>query len=814
MKRTFTCVLLLVLSGIVRFCYAQTKISSLQGKVVNETLTGADAATVALMRLRDSSYVQSTVSNKNGFFQFTGLKPDKYILQVTKTGYHKIYSGPFLVTNNKTINADTLKLLPSQVNLSEVIVTDKRKYLEIRPDKTTINLDHGILASGSSVMGVLATAPGVKINSSGDVFLRAGQKATIFVNGKQVRLEGDDLASYLQSMQAADVEQVELITNPPARYDAVGTGGVINIILRKGKNVGFNGNTTLNADYGKFGRAGAAFSGNYRSQNINIFGGIGYRYVKTDHTINNLRNVDGTDITTFDTHYYNTQSTPTLDYRVGADFFISPKHTIGFLVKGTDETARFNKQTNTEMLLNGARDSVITTLSNLKRDRNQINYNINYAGTLGNTRQTLSADLDLSIYNRHSYEDIVSLAVPVSLAQPMGNPPYHNDTLMNDAPTRIVNRSARIDYTTPFTKNGKLEAGIKASYVKSDNTQYFTSLTNNTYQPVSMFTNQFIYTESKQAAYANFTNSGTKLSYNVGLRVERTSSDANSPLRNHQLKRDFTNLFPTIQIGYNLGNEQQLTFDYNRRMTPPAYESLNPIIAYQDNYNYRMGNSYLKPEYADYFQIAYTNKSNFSAALYASTVSDFFDFSYFIQNDSSKVLITTKRNLKRENNFGAKFNIPLQVTKWWNVNFNPDISVYQFKDYAGSLNKWSKDIVLDLNQDFTITKTIAATVYAHYESDVFYGLYNNSPVFYLNPGISKQVFDKAGSITLSVSDLFNTQRDKYRVDYQNLDFRGYDKVQTRMVHLTFVYNFGKRTVKGSRKRNVGNNDEQKRMNGN
>ncbi len=816
MKKTFTCLLFILFISIVRYTYAQTKISGLQGKIINENYVAAEAATIVLMRFRDSASIQTTLSDKNGVFAFNNIKADKYLLQITKTGYHKMLSGPYVVNTGRIIVIDSIKMQVATISLNEVVVTDKRKYYEVKPDKTTLNLDRSILATGSTVFNILNTAPGVKVGNNGDIFLRAGLRAAVFINGKQVRLEGDDLTSYLQSLPTADVDQVELIQNPSAKYDASGSGGIINIILKKGKNIGFNGNVTANADYGTFGKGGATFNGNYRSQKLNVFGGLSYKYVKTDHTINNLRNVNATDVTTFDTHYYNTQRTPTLEYHLGTDYFINPTHTIGFLIKGSDESSKLDKQTNTYMSVNGVGDSTITTLSNLKRKKDFINYNVNYAGALGHTKQMLSADADLSILNRHSDEDIISYVYPIASHTPIlaqNVPFYNNDTLHNTAPTRIINESVKVDYSTPIAKTGKLEAGLKASYVKSDNTQTFNALVNNTYAPVPAFTSQFNYTEKKSAAYVNYIGTSNKFNYTIGLRVEHLVSDANTPTMSHDVKRDTTALYPSVQLDYKISDSQQLSFIYNHRTEQPAYESLNPTVSYQDNYNYRSGNPFLRPAFVDHFQLSYAGKERYLISLSATTTKDFFDYSYFAQNDATKVLVTTKRNLKRVNNFGIKLALPLQLTRWWDINFNPDFSYYQFKDYQGFLNKWSKDLILDLDQDFKITKTISATLNTHYESSVFYGLSYNKPVFIMNPGISKQILHKAATINLSVSDIFNTYKDRYQTMYRNLDITSYDKKETRIVHLSFVYNFGKRTVKGARKHTTGNGDEVRRMSG-
>lgn len=812
MKKICFCTFLLLLTGIIKHSYAQSS-GILQGTIVDQNLTAAEAATVVLL-LRDSSLYRTGITNKKGWYLFADLKPQEYIIQVTKPGYRQYHSHPYHITEDKPVIADTIRLSPFSVTLNEVAITDKRRYIDVRPDKTILNLDRSIWAAGTSAMEVLATAPGIKTDNTGRIIMRGGQSAGIMVNGKMIKLGDEDLATYLQSIQSANIDQIELIQNPSAKYGAEGNGGLVNIILKKGKNLGFNGTAAVSGGTGRYQQYNASFTGNYRSKKFNVFGNAGYQYKNPDHTINQLRNVKYNDtLSSLDTRYHNTLRNPVFNFGIGTDYFIDSAHTVGFLIKGNHDESRFNKNTHTNLVKNGINDSVFTTLSDLKRTINNINYNLNYSGRLGHTKQTLSADADLYLYKRNNDEQIRSIGLPSpkTILNDKSLLQNTNDSINNTAPTRYTNSTIKIDYINPISSSARLEAGIKGSYINNKNSQDFDVLTNTGYEPDPLLTSRFTYKEKTESAYASYIKTGTLLSYTLGLNVVHTSSNALTYTDGHEVDRDYTQLFPAVELGYKTSKQNLFSFNYNRSFELPQMESLNPIVMYQDNYNYRIGNSYLKPAYSNNFQLAYTLKDKYIFALYTQTTSNFWHFTYFRQADSTKTLITTNRNIDKVNNYGVRLNIPFDVTKWWNINFNADLSYYQFKDNSIGLNKGAKDFIFKLNQDFSFTQTLTATLQGFYESPTYYGLYSTRPTYYLNAAISKQLFDHTASLTLSANDIFNTDKYRYLVTFSDLDISGYDKRATQIVRLSFTYRFGKKTVKAARRHLNGNDDEQRRM---
>ncbi|WDF56588.1 TonB-dependent receptor [Mucilaginibacter sp. KACC 22063] len=814
MRNLIPAIFLIFFVSITKYGFAQIKSTALQGHVINESLTAAEAATVVLLLQRDSSFYRSTSTDKNGLFKFSAIKPQAYIIMVTKVGAKTFYSKPYHISANNITIVDTIRLTPSAVNLSEVIVTDKRKYIEIRPDKTILNIDRNILANGVSAFNILSNAPGVRINSGGVVSLRGNQQASIAINGKLLRLNDADMATYLQNLQSDNIDQIELVQNPSAKDDNMGNGGFINIILKKGKNEGFNGSATVTGGDGNYHLYNTAFSGNYRTRKVNIFGNIGYNYRYTDHTINTLREVYSTNPILLDTRYYNNQKSPVVSFGIGTDFNIDSAHTIGFLIKGSSDNSKFDKNTSTYKSINAIPDSNFTTLSNLKRSVDIINYNINYAGKIGRTNQTLSADADMGIYNRHNNEDIFSSAkqaIVKSLSPLKASLINGNDTLKNIAPTRYTNNTLKVDYTNPISKGILFEAGIKGAYIKNDNSQNFSYLTDNGFEPISDLTSQFIYKEKTGIAYINFTQTLSRFNYHAGLRVQRTNVNANVATYGIGYQRNYMQYFPMVQFNYQADKASLITLDYNRTAELPGMESLNSTIAYQDNYNYTVGNPYLKPAYSNLVQLTYTLNDKYNIAGFYQTTSNFWHFSYFYQNPANSILITTRLNIKRMNYYGIKSSLPVDITSWWNANLYAEFSYYHFKDDVLKLDKGGKDIIFNLNQDFSIKKNWKLNVSGNYESPSYFGLSSLREVYYVNAGISKSFLNRTASLSLAAEDIFNTRRDSYMTMFSNIDISGYDKRSTRIVRLSFTYRFGKKTVKAARRHITGNDDEQKRV---
>lgn len=782
---------------------SQNKTSGVQGRLFLQNSLVADAASIVLIRLRDSSLAAGAVIAKDGYFRFNNIAPADYVVRITHVGYLTYVSAPIRVGTD-VVELPSITLTLSPAVLKEVTIANKKAYIDNRSDKTILNIDKGIVASGTSVLEILNTAPGIKVNPGGDIFFKGGLKAAFAINGRLITLSAQDIAAQLQSMQSSGVSTIELIANPGAKYDATGPGGLINIVLKKSAAEGVNGTIDAMAGYGNFSKARSGLNMNYRSGQVNIFGNYSFSNNNTQHAIISDRDVGAN--TNFYVYYFNHQKSYINNYNGGMDYNIDAGHTIGFLVVGYYYEYILDKNTVSSIGNFGRLDSTLTTTSLLTRTVASTNFNLNYSGKLSHTNQTLSADADFDLFNRRADEDLVSGLLNVRTG---GASPTQYFT--NFAPTHITTVSGRLDYVNPFSKSAKLEAGAKFITVKSDNKQAFDDITGTTIVPNTKLSSQFTYSEKISSAYATFTGTpSAKFNYQLGLRAEHTESNANTVSEMHQITRSYTDLFPSASFNYSPNPAHRLSLNYLRRIDRPDYQSLNPLIAYQDKYNFTSGNAYLRPAYTDRLELKHIYNDKLTTSVYASFTRDSYSFTYFSQNDATGGFTSGRLNLKQVRTIGANVSMPFDLTKWWNITLDADASYLHFVDYAGKLNRDATDATFLANNTVTLPAGFSMELTGSYEIPTFYYIYEYQSLYFVNSGIRKSLFNNMGAVNFTVEDLLNTSRDRYAVNYLNLRLDGLDKKETRIFRLTFTYRFGKSTVK-SRKHVSGNSDDLKRL---
>jgi hypothetical protein len=787
---------------------AQVALSSIQGKVLTDTRLPAESATIILLKARDSSIVSSTIIGKNGRYRFDEVPADKYLLLATMIGFNRVYAGPYELEEDKTLKVSEIVLKPSANQLKEVTISSTRPEIEVRPGKITINIPNSLTAEGSSALEILRQSPGVRVDNSNNINIIGRQNALVTIDGKTTSLTGDDLATYLRSLQSSAIERIELITAGSAKYDA-SSGGIVNIVLKKGTNVGANGSITATAGYGKYYKSNIGIAFNDRMDKFNVFGSYNFTADKTFRNImtNRFINFDGV-LSNYDVNYRNVQQSTNSGFNLGADLFISPKHTIGFLINGMSRHDDFTKNNGLNINNQGSLDSIITANSALSRHVTKINYNINYSGKLDKAGSTLMADLNYTTFNRSSSEYITNQFYKADWS------PYRADLLLeNLSPSKIHIWLSKLDFSTPLSKTSTLEAGLKNSHVSSNNDLIFGPKVGDEYIPNPNLSNHFYYTENINVAYLNYQNKFSKVDLTLGVRGEQTSSDGNSVNMNSKIDRDYFSLFPQTLVTYHANDKNEFSLSYNRGIGRPAYEEINPFLYYIDLYDYRSGNPNLKPEYSHNIELSHTYKKIITTSLYAMISRDAYDFGFYEQNDTSKVSILTHTNFGRISNYGIRFSAPVTVNAWWNAYFHIDASYQRYVAYPqnGNLNKGAQDIIFNTIQSFKLGKGVNASITGVYESPNFYGINQNKAQYRVDAGLGTQLFNKRGSLRLSVIDVFNTLKDRAQTNYQNINQTIVDKKESQVARLTFSYRFGKTTVKAAADHRTGNEEEQKRI---
>ncbi|MDB5140218.1 MAG: hypothetical protein JWR12_2134 [Mucilaginibacter sp.] len=807
MKGVFLCLLSALFVGLYNNLYAQVLPSAIGGKILTESRLPAEASTVVLLKYQDSSIVNSEITGKSGLIKFTGLEPGSYLLFIGKIGFIKTYRGPFQLLGGQTLVIDDILLKSDTKQLKEVSIISTRPEVEVKPGKIILNIPNSLIATGSSVYDILRESPGVRIDNNNNINIIGRQDALITIDGKPTNLSGDDLMSILKSMQSNTIDRIELITSGSTRDDA-SAGGIVNIVLNKGNNIGANATITGTAGYGKYYKGAAGVVFNDRTDKFNIFGSYNNSNNKSFHDFTTDRLINYNQLLSdYHVDYNAIQLNHNNNFSLGTDYFISPNQTIGFLVSGSIIDDSFTKNNNLKIFNQSVPDSTIIANSDVKRHITRFNYNLNYKGKLDKAGKTLTANFNYNTVNRTSAEYIVN-----DFFNPDGTTYRAPLLLQNLSPSNIHIWIAKVDFTDPLTKTSSLDAGFKYSNVISNNDLVFGPLVNGAYTSDPAFSNHFIYTENVNAAYVNYANKYNKFNFDIGLRAEQTAATGNSMTLNHVVSSNYTDLFPHILFTYKKDDKNEFSLSYNRGITRPSYDKLNPFLYYTDLYDYAAGNPYLKPEYSNTVEISYNYNKEFITTLYSNIVTDAASFNFVEQNDTSKVNINTNINFGKIYNYGIRFFAPVTFASWWNANFNVDAAYQRYIAYPanGNLNKGTQDVVLTSTQHFIISKTLSAEIYGKYETPSFYGINQFKSYYNVDASIGKTLFDKRGNIRLSVTDIFNTLRDRSRINYENLDMSIIDKRESQVARLTFTYRFGKTTLKAIAPHHPGNEEEQKR----
>jgi iron complex outermembrane recepter protein len=785
---------------------AQSASSGLQGKIFAESGGPVEAATIVLLHAPDSAIIRRAVSNKTGVFYFDRLNPGRYLLLVTSINYKKNYSGPFELAPGKSRDIGYVILKPAVNALAGVSVTGRKDYVEVKSDRTVLNIDRNVMAAGASLYEVLSSSPGVKVQND-EILYHGGQKALIAINGKPVLLSGEELTNFLKNYQTSGISKIELIDNPGAKYDAGGSGGgMINIILKKSKELGSNFTLTESAGAGDNYKFNTGVNYNLRTDKLNLYASYNYVNSSIPHSINTSRYIsDNGQVDNFDLNYKADVKASNNNFSLGADYALTPRQNLGLLINGFFNDADIDKRNVTYISTNGQRDSSINTISKISRDIHNINYDLNYKAELDKAgRSVLSAEADYSDYQRGSNEMLQNDFYDAA-GVAAGNPLFYQD----NSPSHITIKAANIDFSQALGKISHLNAGFKESQVNNDSRIDFEQLVNGNYVTVPGLTDHFLYNEHIDAGYLQFTAKNDKSSLSLSLRGEHTSFSSASTNTGRHSDSSYFNLFPNVQLSRQLDGNNLLTLSYSRSINRPNYQDLNPFVSYVDQFYSSTGNPYLQPDYVNTFRASDLFLGKYKASLSMITTDNYFS-TIFVQNDATKAYVATKANIGTRYQYMLDLVIPVELTRWWHLDADlegaHDRFVYKI-DSAGSKNTtWAS---IDLNQDFKITSKLSAEVVGHYETPSFFVISQYKALYWLSSGVTYAVLNNKGSLKMAVSDIFNTNYNRYQTNFANLNMTSVDRIGTRFVTLSFVYHFGNSAARSRSK----TTDEQKRLGG-
>jgi len=796
--KLFTCLALaLGLSSAQAQTAAPAATGKITGTLVNDKGKPADFATVTLLRAKDSSVVKSSLSNETGAYSIERIAAGIYLVKATVVGYDKAVSGPINIAANATVNVPVLKLVPSSKNLSAVTVTATKPLIERKIDRTVMNVENSVLAAGNSAMEILERAPGVTIDKDDNISLRGKQGVTVMIDNKLTYLSAAQLAALLRSTDGNSIQSIELITNPSAKYDAAGNSGIINIKMKKNRAGGTNGSVSATAGYGQNHKASSSLNLNHKEGDLNIFGNYSFFNNKRPQNLELNRTINDAGVNTFfreNTKLIGDRSSH--NYKLGADYDISKNNTLGIQLSGYNSS--FDGSTNNNTLISGNAGNptgVTTTGNNSKEAYNNFAANINNRLVLDTAGRELSMDADYSYFwNRQSnnYANNFFLADGTTLRT--------SSLLRNNLPTKINIGTYKADYTNPFGKTMKLEAGIKFSYVATDNDLRTDSILNGNWVPDAGRTNLYKYTENINAGYVNFSKSWKKTSVQAGLRAEQTNSKGDSRDINGKAtvnERHYLSWFPSVFVNHELSDNHSVGLNYSRRIDRPSYDDLNSFVQILNAYTYQQGNPNLRPQFTNSFELSYTFKKTYNLTLgYSKTTDVMVELPK--QIDAQKVTFITRENLAEQNSYNANLSLPFKIIKWWSMNNNITGFYMGFKSPATGIDNGQFALQGNSINTFTVSKTVKFESTFNYQSPLTYGLFKIGNQYALDMGVSKSFAQKKATLKFSVSDVFNTREQNLNVRQGNLNFNVYQKNETRVARLTFSYNFGNTKIQARR----------------
>jgi outer membrane receptor protein involved in Fe transport len=812
MKRFITLLFVVLLSESF-FANAQqlTGTSNVaSGKAYDENNNPLAYATISLMQAKDSSLVKTSMTDTLGMYSFKNIPVGNYFITISMTGYKAQTINAISIGNVQRAEIPSVQLKVERKSIAAVTVTAKRPFVERKIDRTIINVESSVIAAGSTALEVLEKAPGVLVDKDGNISMAGKSGVLVMIDGKQTYMSHAEIAQLLRTMQSSQLETIELITNPSAKYDASGNAGIINIKTKKMKTVGTNGSVNIGSGYGDKYKGNAGINLNHRTQKINVFGNynFGKNYSGRILNIDRLSRLNNED-TYFNQHQVEDRNYENNNFKAGADFFINSNNTIGVLVNGYANNFATASSNITTI---GSREKVTDSLINVVGDfsgyfRN-IAFNMNYRSVLDSTGKELTVDIDYS--SNHSSN--LSTYDYYFIGKDGRNlrSPYLN---RNTTPSVINIKSAKIDYVWPVTKSMKVEAGLKSSIVCIDNDLRFEELNNSTWENNSNRSNHFIYDETIHAGYLNASKEFKNTSVQMGVRVENTISKGNSVTENKIAERSYFDWFPSLFVNHTFSTKHQANFSYSRRIDRPGYDALNPFVYYVDQYTFQKGNPFLNPQYTHSFEVGYTFKRKYSANFrYALTTDNITDV--IVPDTAKKALFQTAANVDNANYLSLTINAPVTVTKWWNANntvtiFNNQYRAQGLEGLALNTNKTS--VHISTNHSFTLPNQFAAEVSGSYTSSNVYGTLNFGSNYGVDLGLGKSLMKKKANLKFSVSDVLNTRGTNIHSTLNNFNYKLDQKQETRVFRLSFSYRFGSSSIKEARHRSTGLESEQSRI---
>jgi outer membrane receptor protein involved in Fe transport len=754
-----------------------------------DSITGqpVEYAIVAIRKIKDSSLVTGSTSVMNGNFNVEGLPYGKFYAEVTFIGYKKqVIRGILLTPNQKTVNIGKIKIEPSSTEINAVVVSGDKPAIIYKLDRKVIDVTQNVVAAGGTVVDALQNIPSIQSDIEGNVTLRGSSNFIVLVDGKPSPFSGSEA---LQQIPANLVQNVEIITNPSAKFDAEGSAGIINVVMKKQNVSGMNGLINLTAGTGE--KYSGNLNINYKISKFNFSLGLDFNDNKNLVT-NYMSNID----TLVDKHMIQYQAINGngnfhrrgKGLKAGIDYNINDNNTLSF--SGNINSRNFNRSFNSTYTDKYVNDTTLQSNEVYYRNYNgglvdmkHYNMNLDYQLKLNDKGHNLSTSVNYSVGPEDNNSPLFQDTTNANW-ETLGRKQINQQTIQNTSETDL---RTKIDYVNPFSEKGKLEAGYQGRYEDNKGDHIVNNYVVNEWIEDINLRDKIEFKTQIHAAYVTFSNSFVLFDYQVGLRAEYEKRSFDQRIQNKLYKLERTDYFPTIHISRQLPWDLQIQASYSKRIDRPRDWNLNPTVIHIDPQTIRLGNPYLKPQFTHSYELNIEKKIN--EASFFSIEGFYRKAVNLIQQTVYKDTIRTLTfsNIDHDRSIGLEFMLNLAPAKWF--NFNSSWSIFNYTMFGklnstpNSNNQWN----LRINPTVRLPWGTSVQINYIYNAPTITAQGTRSAFYNSGVGIRQEILKHKGSLTLQIQNPFGRSRITSTTSTSNLYSFGWFQRETKVYMLTFSY---------------------------
>jgi outer membrane receptor protein involved in Fe transport len=758
--------------------FAQEKTGSVAGKIIDsKTKEGIGFSTV---KIKDGTQlIANVITKEDGSFSFSNLELKSYILEINFVGYKKYSETIELTTSKKSVTITTINLESESKEIEGVTIVKERSTIEQKADRKVVNVGKDLIASGATASDIFNNIPTVSIDpQTKELSLRGNSNVRVFVDGKPTNIDATQL---LQQIPSASIKQIELITNPSAKYNPDGNSGIINIILYKNSRTGFNGSLTSGVTFGVTPKTNQSLNLNYKVGKVNFYTNYGFNHGKNRNY--GYVNSERPSLENYQSFNFSNINTSHL-LKLGADYYINDNNTLSFFTnlnffdgKGDSNTVVdfFNNTTNTDVYQKNWNNSGNFTYT----------YDLNYKHNFKKKGETIEFQANHSVTDNSDLSHFLDNSISST----------------NDISGKTNYSQFNIDYVNPLSETSKLELGYESRIQGGKNN--FADFST-TYSDL----NTFDFNRNIHAIYANFSESFGKFNAQVGARAEQydlfahpvkiSSNSANN--QNAVIRDAIFTIYPSAYLTYKMDDNNTFNLNYTRRVDRPSNGQINPIREWRTPQMESRGNPALEPQFTNSFEVNYTKNTkigSITSAVFYRMINA--EISRVIYSDATNpnYNILSFNNFKNNHSVGAEISANLRLTKWWFTNASADV---YFKTVRGTVTNLTTNLPENgevkvttfntrLNNTFSASKNLKFNLFGMYRGRDLSLQYARTPMYRIDFGANYTILKGKGTLSARLNDMFNMMHFGFdgNIPYKQV---GEFHWESRTFYLGFNYNFG------------------------